>query len=98
MAAPVVSPVRGCGPDSGERGPSAGKLMSLTSCLRVIQDRSRWAQPRDSARPCFGQRLLSGVNRAYGPKEFFIQASLKASTRAPGFIAPWTSLAYLVRM
>src|SRR5450755_2329718 len=33
MAAPVVSPVRGCGPDSGERGPSAGKLMSLSHSL-----------------------------------------------------------------
>src|SRR5438477_13132898 len=33
MAAPVVSPVRGCGPDSGEGGPSAGKLMSLSHSL-----------------------------------------------------------------
>ena len=33
MAAPVVSPVRGCGPDSGERGPSAGKSMSLSHSL-----------------------------------------------------------------
>src|SRR5438270_13524622 len=33
MAAPVVSPVRGCGADSGERGPSAGKLMSLSHSL-----------------------------------------------------------------
>ena len=33
MATPVVSPVRGCGPDSGERGPSAGKLMSLSHSL-----------------------------------------------------------------
>src|SRR5438045_8867580 len=33
MAAPVVSPVRGCGPDSGDRGPSAGKLMSLSHSL-----------------------------------------------------------------
>src|SRR5690349_19447051 len=33
MAAPVVSPVRGCGPDSGDRGPTAGKLMSLSHSL-----------------------------------------------------------------
>jgi hypothetical protein len=33
MAAPVVSPVRGCGPDSGERGPSAGRLLSLSHSL-----------------------------------------------------------------
>src|SRR5438105_14199785 len=33
MAAPVVSPVRGCGPDHGERGPSAGKLMRLSHSL-----------------------------------------------------------------
>src|ERR1035438_4843671 len=33
MAAPVVSPVRGCRPDSGERGPSAGKSMSLSHSL-----------------------------------------------------------------
>src|SRR4051794_33378567 len=31
MAAPVVSPVRGCGPDAGASGPSAGKLMSIHS-------------------------------------------------------------------
>src|SRR6185436_12299394 len=33
MAAPMVSPVRGCGPDSGDRGPSAGKLISLSHSL-----------------------------------------------------------------
>ena len=33
MAAPVVSPIRGCWPDSGGRGPSAGKLMSLSHSL-----------------------------------------------------------------
>ena len=33
MAAPVVSPVRGCGPDSGACGPSAGKLISLSPSL-----------------------------------------------------------------
>ena len=33
MAAPVVSPVSGCGPDSGERGPSARKLISLSHSL-----------------------------------------------------------------
>src|SRR3954447_12473590 len=33
MAGPVVSPVRGCGPDSGERGPSAARLLSLSHSL-----------------------------------------------------------------
>src|SRR6476646_9218712 len=33
MAAPMVAPVRGCGPDSGERGPSPGKLISLSHSL-----------------------------------------------------------------
>ena len=33
MAAPMVSPVRGCGTDSGERGPSAGELISLSHSL-----------------------------------------------------------------
>jgi hypothetical protein len=33
MAAPVVSPVRGGGPDSGACDPSAGKLMSLSHSL-----------------------------------------------------------------
>jgi hypothetical protein len=36
MAAPVVSPVRGCGPDARARGPSAGKLMSLSHSLAAV--------------------------------------------------------------
>ena len=29
----MVSPVRGCGPDSGDRGPSSGELISLSHSL-----------------------------------------------------------------
>src|SRR5438046_3020073 len=67
MADPVVSPVRGCGPDAGSRGPSAGKLrfrarpkpprsdvLDQATLALVPLNLDGWPTPQDPV-----QRLLS---------------------------------------
>src|SRR5690348_13976266 len=84
MAVPVVSPVRGCGPNADARGPSACKLMSLSHSLaagRLIPTggchRARSERPKNTApsyHPCFvkctihERFLATSVTRAGDPR------------------------------